>query len=99
MKRLLPTLLILIILFITSCTTETAKEYNVLQSLDSYNVDTASFKNPQDTENQTTSVYVTDFGKKYHEYGCRYLQYSCIEKDLQQAIDKGYTPCSICITP
>lgn len=98
MKRFLPTLLILITLF-TILYSKTAKEHNVSQDLNSYIVNTASFKNPQDTEGEIISVYVTSTGKKYHEYGCRYLQYSCIEKDLQQAINEGYTPCSICITP
>lgn len=92
MKRFLPALLIISLLFITSCT-KSAKEYNVSQSLNSYNVVAASLNESRDI------VYVTDTGKKYHEYGCRYLQFSCIAQDLQQAISKGYTPCSVCITP
>ena len=98
MKRILPILLILS-LFITSCTIETAKKYNVSQSLTSYNIDVTSLDESQNRETEATIVYITDFGKKYHEYECRYLQYSCNEIDLQQAIDRGYTPCSICITP
>lgn len=86
MKRFLSTLLILIsLLLITSCTNPSA--------------DATSLKESQNTKSETITVYVTNTGKKYHEYGCRYLQFSCIEKELQQAINQGYTPCYICITP
>lgn len=99
MKKFLPALLVLVGLFTVSYTIETAKEYNAPQCLSSYNVDTASLEEPQNRETETTIVYVTDFGKKYHEYGCQYLQYSRIEKDLRQVMLEGYTPCSICVTP
>lgn len=47
----------------------------------------------------STSVYVTESGKKYHSYGCSYLSNSCIEIDLEKAKSQGYTPCSRCNPP
>ena len=43
-----------------------------------------------------TRVYVTDTGKKYHEYGCKYLKDSCNSISLKDAQNQGYTPCSVC---
>ena len=42
------------------------------------------------------SVYVTKTGKKYHKETCRYLNNSSIELSLADAIEKGYTACSVC---
>lgn len=47
----------------------------------------------------TTIVYVTKTGEKYHVDGCRYLKKSKIEKSLDDAIDAGYEPCSVCKAP
>ena len=88
MKKFIPMIFILITLFASSCTTESTKEYDVGQN---------SIVESTDTEDETVSVYVTDTGRKYHKYGCRYLNYSCFKKELQEAINQGYTPCSICI--
>lgn len=46
-----------------------------------------------------TTVYITDTGKKYHSYGCRYLSDSCEEVSLDYAISKELTPCSVCHAP
>ncbi len=48
---------------------------------------------------ETTVVYVTKTGEKYHSEGCRYLKKSKIEKSLEDAIDEGYEPCSVCHPP
>lgn len=40
-------------------------------------------------------VYITNTGSKYHNYGCRYLK-SCIESTYMDAVNAGYTPCSVC---
>lgn len=45
------------------------------------------------------TVYITKTGKKYHRYGCRYLQKSCIPISLDEAKRRGYTPCSVCNPP
>ncbi len=47
----------------------------------------------------TTIVYITKTGKKYHNKGCASLKKSCIETSLQDAVDKGYTPCKKCNPP
>ena len=47
----------------------------------------------------TTVVYVTKTGEKYHEDGCRYLKKSKIEISLEDAVDEGYEPCSVCNPP
>ena len=46
-----------------------------------------------------TVVYVTKTGEKYHADGCRYLRKSKIEKSLEDAVDDGYKPCSVCKAP
>ena len=54
---------------------------------------------PQDqaqNPEQNKVVYVTKSGTKYHNQGCQHLEKSCIEKDLTDAQNQGYTPCSRC---
>ena len=41
-------------------------------------------------------VYVTEYGEKYHSYGCQYLRESCIAIGIYKAQSKGYTACSKC---
>ena len=41
-------------------------------------------------------VYITRTGRKYHRAGCRYLKKSMIPVTLSDAIERGYTPCSVC---
>ena len=45
------------------------------------------------------TVYITKSGKKYHSTGCSYLKSSATPIDLQNAVNKGYTPCSRCNPP
>ncbi len=42
------------------------------------------------------TVYITKTGAKYHDGSCRYLSRSKIEIEFQEAIDRGYTACSVC---
>jgi methylphosphotriester-DNA--protein-cysteine methyltransferase len=42
------------------------------------------------------SVYITKTGKKYHRASCQYLRKSQIEISMKEAVDRGYTPCSVC---
>lgn len=53
----------------------------------------------QTSDNQSTTVYVTNTGHKYHREGCKYLARSQIPISLSQAQSQGYTPCSICDPP
>lgn len=48
---------------------------------------------------KNTVVYVSDQGEKYHEKGCRYLRDGDSSLRLEEAVDKGYTPCSVCNPP
>ena len=41
-------------------------------------------------------VYITNYGKKYHKNGCRYLRKSKIKIKQKLAKTRGYTPCKIC---
>lgn len=41
-------------------------------------------------------VYVTKTGKKYHKEYCKSLKKSKIPIELNQAKQKGYTPCKLC---
>ncbi len=45
------------------------------------------------------TVYITKTGKKYHEQSCRYLNKSTISINLSDAINKGYSSCSVCNPP
>lgn len=51
------------------------------------------------TDNQSTTVYVTKTGKKYHRDGCSSLSKSKIPMSLQDAKNAGYTPCELCDPP
>ena len=48
---------------------------------------------------QTTYVYITDHGIKYHRWGCQYLRLSRHRVSLKYAKSHGYTPCSRCKPP
>lgn len=43
-----------------------------------------------------TTVYVTNTGSKYHEGDCRYLSKSKHSMTLAEAVQGGYTACSVC---
>lgn len=42
------------------------------------------------------TVYVTNTGAKYHATGCQYLSKSKIAVQIDSAIIKSYTACSVC---
>ena len=44
------------------------------------------------------TVYVTDKGSRYHQFGCQYLEESCIPIALSRAA-RDYSPCSRCCPP
>jgi hypothetical protein len=48
------------------------------------------------TPEDTTTVYITNTGRKYHDAGCRYLSRSEIPLSRTDAINQGYGPCSVC---
>lgn len=50
-------------------------------------------------QNKTHTVYITKTGKKYHRANCRYLKYSSIPIGLDNAVELGYMPCSVCDPP
>lgn len=55
---------------------------------------------PPDQEvNNSSTVYITETGSKYHLGSCRYLHSSKIPIPLSDAIDQGYSPCSVCDPP
>ncbi|MBS3908529.1 MAG: S-layer homology domain-containing protein [Actinobacteria bacterium] len=47
----------------------------------------------------STIVYITATGTKYHRDGCRYLVKSKIAITLGEAKSQGYGPCSVCDPP
>ncbi len=47
------------------------------------------------SEKQSTTVYITKTGSKYHRSGCRYLSKSKIAISLEDA-KASYDPCSVC---
>lgn len=42
------------------------------------------------------TVYITSSGTKYHRDGCRFLDRSGVEVNVERAIDLGYEPCGVC---
>lgn len=50
-------------------------------------------------DNGDTIVYVTTTGTKYHRKSCGYLNRSCYEITLREAVKSGYSPCSRCSPP
>ncbi len=44
-------------------------------------------------------VYITRTGAKYHRRTCRNLRRSKIKTTLLDAVERGYTPCSVCKPP
>ncbi len=46
-----------------------------------------------------TIVHRTKSGEKYHTSGCRYLSRSDYEITLENAVNRGLTPCSVCNPP
>jgi len=48
---------------------------------------------------QTTYVYITNTGTKYHRHGCRYLSHSHYKKTLRWVKSHGYKPCKVCKPP
>ena len=51
------------------------------------------------TDWTTYTVHITKTGSKYHSAGCSYLKKSDISINIQDAINRGYTPCSRCNPP
>lgn len=51
---------------------------------------------PAEVQNNEYIVYITKTGSKYHRDGCRYLSQSQISISEDDAINQGYTPCSVC---
>jgi competence protein ComEC len=49
--------------------------------------------------NGDTIVYITDTGTKYHTSTCRYVSKSKYAITLEEAKEKGYTPCKVCNPP
>lgn len=49
---------------------------------------------------ETYAVIVTEYGEKYHTYGCQYIAGSNFWiYNIDAAIGYGYTPCSVCNPP
>ena len=52
---------------------------------------------PEIVETDTSTVYVTPYGKKFHRSGCRYIKdKKCTTFSRDEALELYYTPCLIC---
>lgn len=49
-----------------------------------------------DDDDESTTVYITKSGKKYHRSSCSSLRNSKIPISLEDAQNKGYTACKNC---
>ncbi|MCI8326552.1 MAG: hypothetical protein HFI37_02105 [Lachnospiraceae bacterium] len=67
-------------------------------SSDEQSAKVSTYSENTDSTQQKSSynVYITEYGSKYHRTGCRYLKKSKISIDKNDAISKGYSPCSVC---
>jgi len=48
------------------------------------------------TEPSGKMVSITETGTKYHREGCRYLDKSKVEANIERVVDLGYGPCKVC---
>jgi len=69
---------------------------NSVSSLSYTQNDTSMATNNND---KNVTVYITKTGSKYHFNGCQYLRRSKIPTTLDNALNRGYTPCSRCNSP
>lgn len=53
----------------------------------------------RESGSDTTTVFVTKTGKKYHRKDCHYLRYSRIPISLREAVSEGCEPCKVCEPP
>lgn len=59
------------------------------------NIEDYSGGRGSNTESSIT-VYITDYGSKYHRWGCQYLWDSANPISLSSALSNGYAACSKC---
>ena len=65
----------------------------------SYSSSDSSYSSSDTGDKQTTTVYVTNTGSKYHRSGCQYLSKSKIPISLSDAKSEGYGACKKCHPP
>lgn len=91
MKKAAALLVILVSLFLCSCTPDIVQKGGaVVRGKRPKPTDIISYYKNEDV------VYVTKSGGKYHKDGCPYLKSSKIMISLEQAIAEGKEPCSRC---
>lgn len=68
------------------------------ENSDNANSELNSVDTSQSLQNETTIVYVTHTGKKYHLSGCWYIKdkNNLIEISIEEAEAAGYEPCKVC---
>ena len=96
-------LFIVIILLFSSCNNNnrSAVTQNQIEKLVQMSETTDSESETGSTddtaeETQNYTVYITEWGSKYHRENCRYLNQSCIPVNINELDTKKYTPCSLC---
>jgi hypothetical protein len=45
---------------------------------------------------EAQTVYITKTGEKYHRSSCQYLRKSKYAVSMTEAVERGYTACSVC---
>lgn len=72
---------------------------NTANSQKTQDNDTSSQKQEQKKDDlpDDATVYITNFGSKYHKKGCKYLTSSAVKTTVKKAKDAGYEPCGSCI--
>ena len=89
-----------VLLLCTSCSNNLSGDKNSDSAAHLYSdSETTSSESILENDEDSVIVYVTQYGKKYHSYGCASLWNSCYELPLEDAVSQGYEPCSRCSPP
>ena len=50
----------------------------------------------KDTDDLSPTVYITEYGRRYHRFGCNHAKDPYMKLTVRQAIDRGYSCCYFC---
>lgn len=88
-----------IIIVITTCLIITGFSFTETSFKTQHINNAIEVQKPDISTPEVQQVIVTSSGTRYHLPNCRYVKYktNIIEKDINTAINAGYTPCKVCI--
>lgn len=96
MKRIIS--ILLLVLLLCSCSNSSDNKDSSTYSSETSSYITAYYSISSETDTSAT-VYITEYGEKYHRSSCQYLSKSKIKTTVKKAIASGYEPCKRCHPP